>query len=68
VRPPGVVFVPPVFDEYAGFGEGSELGDVQQFVADSAVERSEEPRRSTVKKKDSATAPTIHAPHPKSSP
>ena len=39
VGSPSVVFVPPVFDDDAGFGEGSELGDVQEFVAGSAVER-----------------------------
>ena len=39
VWPPGVVFIPPILDQYAGLGERSELGDVQQFVPDSAVER-----------------------------
>ena len=39
MRPPGVVFVSPVFDEYPCFGEGSEFGDVQQLVSDPAIER-----------------------------
>ena len=39
VWPPGVVFVPPVFDDDSGFGERSELVDVQQFVAGPTVER-----------------------------
>jgi hypothetical protein len=39
MRPPGVVFVLPVFDDGAGFGERPKLGDVQQLAAGSSVER-----------------------------
>jgi hypothetical protein len=39
VRPPGVVFVSPIFDDHPRFGEGSEFGDVQQLVSDPVIER-----------------------------
>ena len=39
VGTPGVVFVPPVFDDDPGFGERPELFDVQQLVSGASVER-----------------------------
>jgi len=39
VRPVGVVLHSPSLDQHLGFGERAELLDVEQFVADPAVER-----------------------------
>jgi hypothetical protein len=39
VGSPGVALGSPVLDDDLGFGGGSELGDVQQLVADPDVER-----------------------------
>jgi hypothetical protein len=44
-----VVVVAPVGDEDPGFGEAGELLDVEEFVADAAVEGWPDPKRSAAR-------------------